>query len=139
MEQLSDQLLSNGDLSSAIRSLIQRGARDSNGRKVAGIQELLQRLRSQRQDILNKYDLNSVVGDISKRLEDIVGTERRGIEDRLREVRERAQTAESSVEIPREELVQLAERMAQRNRESLDSLSQEPLETIKQLREYMKG
>ena len=136
MEQLSDQLLSHGDLSSAIRSLIQRGTRDSSGRKVAGVQELLQRLRSQRQDILNKYDLNSVVGDISKRLQDIVGTERRGIRDRLQEVRERAQSAESSVEIPQEELIQLMERMAQRNREYLDSLPQEPLDAIKQLRDY---
>jgi predicted DNA-binding ribbon-helix-helix protein len=31
MEQLSDQLLSHGNLSSAIRSLIQRGIRDSDG------------------------------------------------------------------------------------------------------------
>ena len=136
MEQLSDQLLSHGDLSSAIRSLIQRGARDSKGHKVAGIEELLQRLRSQRQDILNKYDLNSVVRDISKRLEGIIGMERRGIEDRLREVRERAQTGDSSVEIPQGELIQLMERMAQRNRESLDSLLREPLEAIKELRDY---
>ena len=136
MEQLSDQLLSHGDLSSAIRSLIQRGARDSNGHKLAGVQELLQRLRTQRQVILNKYDLISVVGDISKRLEDIVDTERRGIEGRLREVRKRAQSADSSVEIPQEELIHLMERMARRNREYLDSLPQEPLEAIKQLRDY---
>ena len=83
MDQISDQLLSHGDLSSAIRFLIQRGTRNGNGRKVAGVQELLQRLRSRRRDILNKYDLNSVVGDISRQLEDIVAGERRGIEDRL--------------------------------------------------------
>ena len=45
MEQLSDQLLSHGDLASAVRSLIQMGVRDGNGRKLAGVQERLQQLR----------------------------------------------------------------------------------------------
>ena len=136
MDQVSDQLLGQGDLSAALRSLVQRGARDSAGRKVAGIQDLLQRLRSHRQGILDRYDLNSVVRDIAQRLEDIVNTERRGIEARLKEMRERAQAPDASTDIPQDELLQLMERMAQRNREFLDGLAQEPLEAIKQLRDY---
>ncbi|MBI2856233.1 MAG: VWA domain-containing protein [Chloroflexi bacterium] len=136
MDQLSDQVISQGDLATALRSLMQRGARDSRGRKLAGVQDLLQKLRARRQDLFDTYDLNSVMRDVSKRLEDILDTERQGIEKRLQEVGERSLGGDSSQGIPRDELLQMMERLARRNQEFLDSLPQEPLGAIQQLLDY---
>ena len=135
MDQLSDQVISHGDLSSALRSLMQRGAKDSRGRKLAGIQELLQKLRTQRQDLFNTYDLDSVMRNISKRLEDILNTESQSIEKRLKEVEDRSQGGDPSQDIPQRELLQMMERLAKRNQDFLDSLPSEPLEAIQQLRD----
>jgi len=90
MEELSDYLLAQGDLSSALRMMMQRGMR---GKPLLGLQDLLQRLRTRRQQHLDQYNLNSVVDEMKKKLDEVVSTEREGIQKRVDETRRRADEA----------------------------------------------
>jgi len=65
---MSDDLMSDGDLWSALRRMFQRGTQDPQGQRMPGIQDLLDRLRKRRQEQLNRYDLGSALDDIKKKL-----------------------------------------------------------------------
>ena len=45
LRRLTDDLLEHGDADQALRRLVQQGFRDSSGRDVAGLRELLDRVR----------------------------------------------------------------------------------------------
>ena len=76
MEQLTDDLLYHGDLSSAMRRMIQDGFEDRNGERMAGLREMLDQLREQRRDLLDQFDLGGVYDEISDALNEVVQTER---------------------------------------------------------------
>jgi uncharacterized protein with von Willebrand factor type A (vWA) domain len=80
LSAMSDDLLADGDLWNALRRLFQRGAQDPQGGRMPGLQDLLKRLRQERQQRLDQYDLGSALEDIKKQLADILQTERAGIE-----------------------------------------------------------
>src|SRR6266511_1542230 len=80
LSAMSDDLLADGDLWNALRRLFQRGAQDPHGGRMPGLQDLLKRLRQERQQRLDQYDLGSALEDIKKKLAEILETERAGIE-----------------------------------------------------------
>jgi uncharacterized protein with von Willebrand factor type A (vWA) domain len=80
---MSDDLLADGDPRRALRRLFHRGAQRPDGRPGPGLQELLQRLRGQRQQRLDRYDLGSALDDIKQKLDEVIRTEREGIERRV--------------------------------------------------------
>ena len=90
MNELERQLMSYGDLSYALRLMQHGGFRDSQGRQLPGIQDLLQRLRQRRQSQLDKYNLGSVMDEIRQKLDNIVKTERQGIQRKLDEAKQKA-------------------------------------------------
>ncbi|SVB37489.1 uncharacterized protein METZ01_LOCUS190343, partial [marine metagenome] len=49
MDELSEALLSNSDVSRALRNLLQRGMQNDQGQRMQGLQEMLERIRGQRQ------------------------------------------------------------------------------------------
>jgi uncharacterized protein with von Willebrand factor type A (vWA) domain len=83
-EELTDDLLYHGDLNSALRRLMQQGMRDANGEQLMGLRELLNRLRQQRDDTLDRFDLGGVYAEINDSLNDIVDEERHAIENSVR-------------------------------------------------------
>jgi uncharacterized protein with von Willebrand factor type A (vWA) domain len=85
LEALTDDLMNFGDLQHAMRNLLQRGMRDSQGNRLQGLRDLLQQLRQQRRNTLDRYNLSSVIDDIKKRLDEILGMERATIDRRLDE------------------------------------------------------
>jgi uncharacterized protein with von Willebrand factor type A (vWA) domain len=89
LSAMSDDLLTDGDPWRALRRLFHRGAQRPDGQPAPGLQDLLQRLRRQRQQRLDRYDLGSTLDDIRQKLDDVIRTERQGIE-RLPNERERA-------------------------------------------------
>ena len=138
MEQLSDQLLYHGDVASALRSMIQRGATRRDGQQLTGIQDLRQRLRALRQQTLDRYDLNSVADDIGQRLQDIIDTERASIQRRLQETTSRLESADAG-ELSQEtgrELLRMMEQRTERNRELLDQLPPDAAGRIRQFGDY---
>ena len=80
-DDLTDDLLYHGDVNAALRRLMQQGMRDRNGQDVQGLRELLQRLREQRQERLDRFDLGGVYQEIAQELDDIVDEERHAIDN----------------------------------------------------------
>jgi len=137
MQHLERHLMPYGDLSYALRSLQRGGITDRQGRRLPSLEELLQRLRQQRQRQLERYNLSSILDDIRKRLDNIAKTEREGIARRLSEARQKAETehAELSPE-EREKLLKALEDRAAKNLEKLDALPQDIGGQIRELSQY---
>jgi len=89
MRAMSDQLMRDGDLLNALRRLFWEGIDRPDGDRMPGLREMMNRLRQRRQEQLNRYDLGSILDDIRERLQDVLDTERQGIERRLDEGRDR--------------------------------------------------
>src|SRR6187402_3966826 len=83
LNALTDDLMNFGDLQHALRNLMQRGMRNPMGDRTQGLRDMLQQLRQQRRQQLDKYNLSSAFEDIQKRLEQILEKERGTLDDRL--------------------------------------------------------
>jgi uncharacterized protein with von Willebrand factor type A (vWA) domain len=131
LSAISDDLMADGDLRRALQRLLQRGIQPPQGQRLPGLQDLLKRLRQRRQQQLDRYDLGGSLDDIAKKLEQVIETERQGIERRLTEARERVERGETPASL-RETL----EGMATQRREALDRLPPDPAGRIAQLQHY---
>ncbi len=127
MEHLADRILDHGDLLSALRDMLRQGAQLPSGRQMPGLRDLLERLRDRRQQHLQRYNLNSIIEDIERQLEDIIQTERAGIERRLDEDQSNA---------PNQALRDMLENMARKHLDQLDQLPPDVGGQIKSLRDY---
>ncbi len=96
LESLADDLLSFGDLQQALRNMMQRGLQMPNGDRTDGLRDLLQQLRQQRRQQLDRFDLSSIFDDIQRQLDEILDLERDTLDDRLDEVGPRPQPASDS-------------------------------------------
>ncbi|RJQ12416.1 MAG: VWA domain-containing protein [Dehalococcoidia bacterium] len=83
IEALSDDIMNFGDLQHALRNLMQRGMRNQQGDRMQGLRDLLQKLRQQRRERLDQFDLGGVMEDIKRQLEEILQLERDTLQDRL--------------------------------------------------------
>ena len=137
MDELGRNLMSYGDLSYALRLMQRSGIRDSQGRRLPSIQELLQRLRQRKQSQLDKYKLSSVMDEIRQKLDNILKTEREGIQQRLDEARQKAgeSAGELSPEV-QQRLSKTIEDMAAQNLEKLDTLPPDIGGQIRELTQY---
>ncbi len=91
LEELTDELLYHGDVNAALRRMMHQGLRDRNGERMAGVRELLERLRQERQDRLERFDLGGVYDEIARELADIVDEERHAVENAQREAEAQAE------------------------------------------------
>ena len=135
MESLSDDILAQGDLNRALRSLLQRGLRDEQGQRVHGLRDLMERVRQQRQQQLERYNLDSLMDDLKERLQDVVDTERQGVQRRLEEARQQLAEAGDQAE-QLQSPMRLLEERAQRARETLDNLPESVGGAIRELSDY---
>ena len=131
LEAMSDDILSDGDPWSALRRLFQRGARNPDGANLPGLQDLLNRLRRQRQRQLDRYDLSSVLDDIKQKLDTILQTEREGIERRVADATERAQKGDAP-----ESFREAMQRAAAEHKKTLDEMPESPAGRIQSLQSY---
>jgi len=85
VEALADDLVEEGDVAEALRRLMERGWRsnDPSRNYLPGLQDLLERLRRRREDLLEQHKLGDPLADIRAELESIVAEERAGVERRL--------------------------------------------------------
>src|SRR3990170_5566476 len=83
-DELNDDLLYHGDINSALRRLMQQGMQDRNGDRLQGLRELMDKLRRERQERLDRFDLGGVYDEIAKELDDIVDEERHAVENATR-------------------------------------------------------
>ncbi|HLZ81872.1 MAG TPA: VWA domain-containing protein [Ktedonobacteraceae bacterium] len=84
LKALSDDYMESGNLQQALRRLMQDGIRGEDSRQAMGLRELMERMREQRNQQLNRYNMASgVMDDLREQLEEIKQLERQGIQRRL--------------------------------------------------------
>src|SRR5712692_8972498 len=88
LNALTDDLMNFGDLQHALRNLLQRGMRDPMGQRMQGLRDLLQQLRQQRRQTLDRYNLSSAFEDLKKRLNEILQMEKETIQRRLEDAQQ---------------------------------------------------
>ena len=101
LEAVTDDLLYHGDVNSALRRIMQQGMKDRNGDRIAGMRELMDKIRERREDLLERSDLGGVYSEIAKELDDVVDEERHQLDKNVDEANasgdeRRAQTARDS-------------------------------------------
>lgn len=74
--QMNDDLSYHGDIAAALRRLMQQGFTDRDGRRVQGLQEILERLRERRREMEREGDAGGAFEEIARELEEVVETER---------------------------------------------------------------
>ncbi len=85
LDNLTDDLMNFGDLQHALKNLMQRGMRSPDGDRMQGLRDLLQQLRQQRRQQLDKFDLSSVFDDLKRQLDEILNMENTTLDRRLDE------------------------------------------------------
>ncbi len=136
MDRLSEEILKQGDVMRALREMFRRGLQTRDGQQMPGLRDLMEQLKNQRRQQLQQYNMDSVVADLKERLEDIIKTEREGIQRRLEEAREQVDGADDAEKSQQESLFDLLEQRAKRNREKLDALPEGVGGQIQELMEY---
>jgi uncharacterized protein with von Willebrand factor type A (vWA) domain len=126
LSEITDDLLYHGDLNAALRRLLQSGFRDRNEERIAGMRELLEKLRRKKRDELERYDLGGVYDDIAQELRDVVEMEREGI-DKLQ------QEAAQSGDQRRQEIT---DEVAAEKRMQLDLLPPDLASQVRELQNY---
>ncbi|HLF79287.1 MAG TPA: VWA domain-containing protein [Dehalococcoidia bacterium] len=127
LDQISRDMLEDGDLRRALERLLMRGPNRRDGQRGQGMRDLLERLRQRRENELNRHDLSGFMDDINERLSDIIDQERGGI-DRMRQ---QAQDPNAD-----EDMRRLAEQMAQRKSDAMDSIPEDAAGRLRQLMDY---
>jgi len=129
LRALSDDMMAEGDLASALRRLMERGwqSGDATRPDLNGLQDLMDRLRQRRQDLRERYGLDDVLGDIRRELGEIVEQERVGVQERL---------DRSATDAPSPDLGEMLRDAAAKRLDQLDALPGDVGERIRDLREY---
>ena len=79
MEAMADDLASHGDLRQALRNLMQRGMQGRMGSGFEGIREMIERLKQQSRERLERYNLASLVDELKERLDNIIQQEKEAL------------------------------------------------------------
>ena len=82
MDAMADDLASHGDFRQALRNLMRRGMEGRMGSGFEGIREMIERLKQQSQERLERYNLASLVDELKKRLDEIVEQEKAALSPR---------------------------------------------------------
>ena len=80
-DQLSDDLLYNGDVASALRELMSKGFTGPDGTRVQGLSEMIENLRQRRAELLGSRNLSSVYDSIKDEIDEIVAMEERALDE----------------------------------------------------------
>lgn len=122
MDALSDDLLQHGDLARALRDLFRNGMQNRDGDEMPNLRQLMEQLKDRRRQQLRQSNLDSVVDDLKERLEEILRTEREGIERRLDDAAGQPEPADMAGKEEQRALNRLLQQRAQRNLDKLDDL-----------------
>jgi uncharacterized protein with von Willebrand factor type A (vWA) domain len=121
--RLSEDVFHGWDFETALRRMLSQGWRDRSGRRLMGLEEMTERLARQRRKQLEKYSLDGVFDDITEKLDNVVRTERQGIDERLARVED-------------DSARRILERVAAKRREQLENLPRDPGGAIRELQGY---
>ncbi len=135
LDALAEDVIDHGDIRRALRDLIRRGASGDDTR-LPGLDDLLERLRSRRNQTLDRYDPDSVMRDLKERLDDVLQTERAGMERRLGEIEDNLANMSGEEAEQAGRLRDLFKQRADRNRERLDQLPESTAGALRELQDF---
>ena len=145
LEELTDDLMYHGDVNAALRRMLQQGFEDRNGDRVQGLSEILEQLREQRQETLDRFDLGGVYDEIAEELEEVVNDERAAVEQQRRDDlasgdQRRAELAQQAADGRHLELDMLPDDLAGKVKglEAHDFLSPEAEQRFEELTERLR-
>jgi uncharacterized protein with von Willebrand factor type A (vWA) domain len=145
LDEIGDDVIYHGDVNAALRRVLQQGFSDRDGKRVAGLRELIERLRERRRAEREQYDLGGVYSEIAEQLDEIVATERAALDELEAEAREsgdgrRQQVTDDVVSERRTELGLLPDDLAGKVRSlsSYEFASSEAREAFEELIERLK-
>ena len=117
LDALSDDLMNYGDLNAALQRFLRWGSPN-----MQGLEQLLKQLREARERELGRYNLDSTVEELRQKVQDVIDTERAGIERRVTEATPDAR--------------KLLDRIAKQRSDQLDRLPDDLGGRVKGLRNY---
>ena len=88
LAEITDDLLSGGDLIDALRRLMRSGMRTRDGERIMGMRELIERMRRRREELLKEGSPNAEMERIRQALEEVVGEERSAIDQLEQEAKD---------------------------------------------------
>jgi uncharacterized protein with von Willebrand factor type A (vWA) domain len=121
--RLSEDVFHGWDFESALRRMLSQGWRDRQGRRLVGLEEMMEQLRRRRQQQLERFNLDGVFKDIQEKLDNVVRMEREGIDERLEQAQD-------------ESAQRVLERVVRARRQTLGELPSEPAAAIRSLQDY---
>ena len=136
MDALSDDLMQQGDVMRALRELLRNGMQNRDGSAMPSLRQLMERLKNQRRQQLQQSNLDSVVDDLKERLDNILRTERDGIQKRLDDAAAQPEPADAAGKEQQRSLNHLLRQRAARNMERLDDLPNDVGGRIQGLMDY---
>ncbi|WP_089937874.1 hypothetical protein [Candidatus Entotheonella palauensis] len=143
LDGLTDHLLQAGDLSKALRMLMQRGMINRQGQIVPGMQDILKRVRQTKEELLQQYNLDGVLTNLQQQLDDIVTRERQALESQLEATQQRASQIDDRApdaaqqRANEERAIREMEDIVAERFETLDNLPPQDVgETIRRLTSY---
>src|SRR5579871_6757844 len=107
-----------GDLNAALQRLLRWGSPNTQG-----LEQLLKQLREARERELGRYNLDSTIDQLREQVQDVIDTERSGIERRQKE----SATPEAR---------KLMDRIARQRQDQLDRMPEDLGGRVKALRDY---
>tara|TARA_B100001971_G_scaffold200202_1_gene211596 strand:+ start:10488 stop:12542 length:2055 start_codon:yes stop_codon:yes gene_type:complete len=135
MEALSDDIMEHGDVGRALRNMFRRGMENDQDQRVQGLRQMRERLDQMRQQKIERYNLESMMDNLNERIQDIVDTEKQGIERRLNEAREQLEHAGDEVDFLQGPMKLLEDR-AQKASDKMETLPDSAAGRIKELSDY---
>ena len=140
-----------GDLQHALRNLLQRGMRNPFGQRMQGLRDILQQLRQQRRQTLDRFNLDSVFEDIKKRLDEVIELEKGTLDSRLQKAERQLQGSDSPLQAfeeavkpsqqeptaeEQERLSQMLKDIVEKKKNTIDNLPEDVGGQVKELQNY---
>ena len=134
MEALAEDLMEHGDINRALRDMMRRGMQMPDGQRLDGLRDMMERLRRQRQQQLQRHNMEHTMDDLKEKLQDILQTEREGMDRRLEETQERV--GEPGQDPTKDQLLENLRKQVERNKETLDDLPESLGGAVRELNDY---
>jgi uncharacterized protein with von Willebrand factor type A (vWA) domain len=83
-DAMAEDLIRDGDMDLALQKAFRWGFQMPDGSHMGGLRDLMQRLRRERQRMIDQFDFNSIVDDIRDELKKITDAERATVQERQR-------------------------------------------------------
>ncbi|MEC9309982.1 MAG: VWA domain-containing protein [Chloroflexota bacterium] len=136
MDHISDELLKRGDIMSALRDMFRNGMPLDGEERTTGLKDLIERVRNQRREELQRHNLDSIVDDFKNKLDEILVIERATIEQQYEKLLGEAERPDELGVAETKSLQDMMRDRLDRNKKKLDELGDSVSGQIQNLMEY---